>query len=342
MSSLHKSVRKALGFSTLLGGALLLGGCGGGGSGPSVPATPVPTTAPGTLLADEFNSGSLDGKRWTVLGSTLNIQRTQMGNTPSFAQDSDGTRYMRVKLDSYLPTPSVRDGNSLEFLGTEVGGTMRFARGNGVSFESRMRLSAPNQAGMVAAMFLYSEKGIYGGTPPLLLDEIDHELLTTPLNSGSPYTWTNIYNDFILHQPGQGDGDSYVNNPTKTEGLPEPIIATFNPSGWNTYRIEWKAGSVQWFINDTLIRTDTSARVPDDALGVRFNIWAASAPPTGWAAAFSDTLKAATSAADNKTYSLDVDWIHVKSLDGSAATTSPLVFSAPRTSGAPMAGYKGK
>ncbi len=349
MFSLHRPAHSALGFSLLLGSALFLNGCGGGGSsGPSVPtATPTPVPASNVLLDDEFNAGALDTKRWSVVSSDsttiYNIQRTQLGNKPDFAQDADGTRFMRIKLDTYLPVHTVKGSDTLSFLGTELNSKLRFARGNGVSFESRMRLSNANTLGLVDAFFAYGEKGTFDGTPPLSLDEIDHEMLTNTLFTKPPTSWTNIYNDFVLPQAGNTTGDSYF-DPIKTEGTFKPLVPGFDPTGWNTYRIDWKAGSVRWFINDTMTREDTSVRVPDDALGVRFNIWAPSGPPYGWTPAWSDSLKSAASAAENQTFAFDVDWVHVRTLDGKAPATSALVAPAPTTAtrrgGAAMGGFR--
>ncbi|BCM92078.1 hypothetical protein IAD21_03957 [Abditibacteriota bacterium] len=317
--------------SILLGGALLVSGCGGGGGGATVPtstpiptftpapnATATPTPVPGTAFADEFNAGSLDRTKWTTLDNSNRLQRTQFGNQPDFGQDTDGTRFMRVKIDSFLPDDTVRAAGILQFYGTELAANQKIARGTGVEFQARMRMSNPERGGLVGSFFLFGQKGNFGGNPPLSFDEIDHEVLTNGVNANPPYTWTNTYNDFRVPQTGVPSGDSYT-DPTKTIGLAEPTTTGYAAGNWNVYRVVWRAGQVQWFINDQLIRTETSGVVPDDALGVRFNMWAATAPPAGWAAAFDDTLKPANTLADNKTYSLDVDWVRVKSL--SATTT---------------------
>jgi hypothetical protein len=354
MFSIQRPVRrtlalKAVGSSLLLGGALFLGGCGGGGSGPSVPkatATPVPTpVASNVLMAEEFNAGALDANRWAVLGNS--IQRTLLGNKPTFDKDSDGTRFVRVPLHTFVPDPVVRQEGKLELFGTEFGSKTLFPQSQGLKFESRMRFTSQNQPGLVGAMFLFSEKGTYGGTPPLTLDEVDHELLSNSVNADTPYTWTNIYNDFITAQPdGKGGtlADPYDGNPTKTLGAGENLVPGFDKGGWNTYRIEWKPGSVQWFINDKLIRTDTSSRVPDSPLSVRFNIWgAASQAKGGWNAAYSDQLQPAASASADQTFSLDVDWLHVETLDGKVpSTSSALLRSSPASGDVPMAGYSSK
>lgn len=347
MFSFQRPARAALEFSLLLGGALALSGCGGGSSGPSVPsATPTPTPVPSVLLDDEFNAGALDSSRWAVDDASLSIQRTEFGNTPTFGQDSDGTRFVRLPLNTFVPDPAVRQAGQLEMFGTEFGTKAQFPQSQGLKFEARMRMTSAAQLGLVGSFFLFSEKGNYGSTPPLTIDEVDHELLSNAFVANPAYSWTNIYNDFIIAQPdGKGGivADPYDGNPTKTLGAPENLVPGFVPGGWNTYRIEWKPGSTQWFINDTLIRTDTSGRVPDAPLGVRFNLWAAqSQAKGGWQAAYSNTLQPATSAASSQTFSVDVDWVHVQTLDGKAPTTSALVRSASASGGAPMAGYSSK
>lgn len=331
--------------SVLLGGALLVSGCGGGGSGPSTPtptatntATPTPTI-PGLVFADEFNAGSLDRGKWAPLDRTSTLQRTEFGNQPDFNQDTDGTKFMRVKIDTYLPDDAARAEGKVQFYGTEVVAKSKVPRGTGIEFQARMRMSNPERTGLVGAFFLFGSKGTFGGTQPLSFDEIDHELLTNAFATNPPYTWTNIYNDFRVPQPGVPGGDSYFNT-DKQNGLSRPLslVPDFDGRGWNLYRIVWRPGSVQWFINDHPIWEDKSGRVPDDDLGVRFNLWAAK----DWAAAFSNDLKPAATAAENQSYSLDVDWVRVRTLD--STTTSPIRLKPLTTEqilrGGPGAGYR--
>ena len=332
MSSLNPSLRAFLApFSLILGGALLVSGCGGGGSGggpttptstpiPGVTPTPTATPLPGVVFSDEFDAGRLDSGKWTVLDRSNTLQRTEFGNQPVFSQDGDGTRFMRLKLDTFLPDGGAKAGGLVELFGTQVVANSKIDRGNGVEFQAKMRMTNPNQPGLVGAFFLFGQKGNFGGTPPLSFDEIDHELLTNAFVANPPYTWTNIYNDFRVPQPGLPTGDRY-DDLTKNDGQPRPIQSGFDKGGWNVYRIVWKPGQVQWFINgsDQPIATDTTGRVPDDALGVRFNLWAAAAPPIGWADAYSAALQAASTPGANQTFSLDVDWVRVRSL---GATTS--------------------
>ncbi len=335
MSFLNSSLRTPLALgSLLLGGSLLVSGCGGGGSGggPTTPtstpvpgATATPAPLPGTLFSDEFNAGALDTGKWTTLDSSNTLQRTEFGNQAAFSQDSDGTRFMRLKLDTFLPDSAAKAGGLLELYGTQVVANSKIERGSGVEFRARMRMANPDQPGLVGAFFLFGQKGNFGGTPPLSFDEIDHELLTNAFVANPPYTWTNIYNDFRIPQPGLPNGDRY-DDLTKNDGRARALTSGFNKATWNEYRIEWRAGEVKWFINDQLMASDTSVRVPDDALGVRFNLWGAAAPPIGWAAAYSAALQAAATPAQNQTFSLDVDWVRVKSLDSTtsaARSTSP-------------------
>ncbi len=322
----------------LLGGALLVAGCGGGGGGTSVPtatpgptATPTPTPIPGTVFSDEFNAGALDTAKWTTLGTDSTIQRTEFGNQPDFGQDTDGTRFMRVKLDTFLPDGAARAQGTRQFFGTEVAANQKVPlSGAGIVYEARIRVSNPEQQGLVGGFFAFgaNPNGSFGGTPPYSFDEIDHELLTTSFAAAKPYTWTNIYNDFRIPQPGFPSGDNYGDK-SRTNGLSNRFPPNYNPSGWNTYRMVWQATQVQWFINDQLIRSDppTAGPLPNDPMGVRFNIWAASSPAVGgWVDAYSDTLQPAATAAASQTYSVDVDWVRLRVL--SASTTSPATHSA--------------
>ena len=316
--------------SLALGGALLVSGCGGGGGGATTPtATSGPTatpTTPGVVFSDEFNSGSLNSSKWSTLDRTHVIQRTEFGNNATFGSDSDGTKFMRVNLDTFLPDDAARAEGKVQFYGTEIAGKTLIPRGNGVRFQARMRVGTPGRTGMVGSFFMFGQKGTYGGEPKLSYDEIDHELLTKAFAATPPYTWTNCYNDFRVPQPGLEGGDSYADE-TKNLGLAENYSTGYDSAGWNVYRIDWKPGQVEWFINDQLIRTDTSGRVPDDALAVRFNLWAAATQANGgWEAAADAAFTPAATAAENKTYSLDVDWVRVSGLNSTmtAAVSSRL------------------
>lgn len=310
--------------SVLLGGALLVSGCGGGGSGPTpnptatttpgATSTPAPTSAPVGTFADEFNSGSLDTVKWSVFDGSHKIQRTQFGNQPTFGQDTDGTRYMRLPLDTYLPGGAT---GGVELFGTEVYANQKIARGNGIVFEARLRETDPNQGGQVPSFFALGQKGDYGNiNNPLKVDELDYELLTAGNTATPRYVWTNSINDFTIEQPGTG-GDAY-NDTTKTVAFRTAPISGYTPGNWNVYRIAWKAGQVQWFINGQLIRTETSQVVPDEDLGVRFNLWGAS---NVWSDAYDGTLTAASTPAENKKYGLDVDWVRVTPLTANTTGT---------------------
>jgi len=350
MNFLPQRARFVFGPMLLLGGSLLLNGCGGGGGGTSVPvptATPAPTGPPGLLLDDEFNASSLDANRWSLQTSSAFIQRTQLGNRPTFAQDSDGTKYVQLPLSTYLPGVAPGNPADVTLSGTEFGTKVRYPQGTGLKFEARMRLPNVSQLGLVNAFFLFSAKDNFGGTPPFNIDEIDHELLTKAFTVRNPFTWTNDYNNFIIAQPdGKGGtiGDSYGGTPDKTLGQAKGLVAGYNPSNWNVYRIDWKPGSIQWYVNDVMIRSDSGSRVPDEPLGVRFNVWAAKDPTQGgWSDAYSDTLQPAKSAAESQTFNLDVDWVHVNTLDGNApAQNAPSVPANSPSTPMPMAGYTDK
>ena len=328
----------------LLGGVLLVAGCGGGGGGgatvptstPGPTPTPTATPLPGTVFSDEFNAGSLDTGKWSTLGSDMTLQRTRFGNKPEFGQeknpDNTFTQFMRVKLDTYLSGANAKQ----QFFGTEVVAGEKISPpqpGQTIDFQARIRVPNPKQLGLVGAFFAFGSKNTetFGSTPPESFDEIDHELLTNSFNLPQPSTWTNVYNDFRVPQPGvrNGDGDSYADT-SRTRGLANKSDPSYTPSTWNVYRILWQPTQVQWFINTTLIRTATpgSDPIPNDPIGVRFNIWAPEDPiKGGWIDAYNSALAPATTPAANQTYSIDVDWVRVRALD---STTSG---NARRTSG---------
>ena len=117
--------------------------------------------------------------------------------------------------------------------------------------------------GIVGGIFLYALKP--GSTT--YHDEIDFELLTNRPNG----VQTNIYSNEKL-----GTGN--------VQFVP---YASGSITDYHTYEIKWQPNQVSWFIDGTLVRTDTS-HVPTGPMNFHLNIWV---PDPGWPEAYRPQFK---------------------------------------------------
>ncbi|MEM9753821.1 MAG: glycoside hydrolase family 16 protein, partial [Planctomycetota bacterium] len=207
--------------------------------------------------------------------------RTQAKTDPTLiAQQVGGAA--ELVLDTFL------DGSA--FHGAEFISRRQFARGGGLSVEYRAKFdSAAVADGLVNGLFLYS--GVTRTLPSgIVRDELDWELLSNQIGNGDQGL-TNVYNE-------EGFG---------TPGNPQFVNPTVNLTQYQTYRIDWTPDSVQWFLNDQLVRTETTL-VPDDPMAVHANLWA---PDAGFGDAFSSSLQPAASEGANQQYKAQIDYIEV-------------------------------
>ncbi|MBV9470426.1 MAG: family 16 glycosylhydrolase, partial [Abitibacteriaceae bacterium] len=200
------------------------------------------------------------------------------GKVPTIVTEN-GTTFARFGLDTYNPAHA---GTNL--LGTEMWSNQQFTMGPGTEFETRIRgTNIPR--GVVYSFFTYKQRNF--GTDPDQ-EEIDNEFLG---NQATNQFWLNIWNN----------GSSWSTNPT---------VSGVDSTTWNTYKIRWLNDRVEWWINNTLVRTETNL-MPDDYMSVCYNIWAAD---SGWSTAYDSNLPASNSAAANTTYYFDVDYIRVRTI----------------------------
>lgn len=195
-------------------------------------------------------------------------------------------------FDSIAATPGAT------FLGTDLITKRNFAVGGGLRMTTRMRLDAPTaaQGGMVAAPFLYDVSRTLPPIPPgtLVRDEIDHEILTNNTVGSTPHnTLTNVWDD--------GDFAS--------AGAPQMIAnpAGFNATAFHDYRTDWTPSSVKYYIDNVLVRTESSV-VPDDPMRAHWNFWA---PDNTFAAAFNAGLTPSASG-PGTTYKVEIDKVQVE------------------------------
>ncbi len=193
-----------------------------------------------------------------------------------------------LDLDTYNPNDA---GTS--FLGSDVITKRNYAVGGGLRMTTRMRVQAGIPGGLVAAPFLYDTQR---ESPPgtLVRDEIDHEIITNFAQSAGPdNTSTNVWNDGDFASPGS---PVTITNP-----------AGFDVTQFHDYRTDWTPHSVKYYIDNTLVRTETTV-VPDDPMRAHMNFWA---PDSTFAAAYNAGLTPSATA-PGTTYHVEVDRIQIE------------------------------
>ena len=257
-----------------------------------------------TLFADEFNAGTLDSTKWSVADAGWVLQRARFGQQPLMTQ-SGSDRFARLRLDTYCPVawdPSPSDGLSQYFYGTEMYTKQLFALGSGVEFETRMRgNSLP--PGAIMAFFTYGDAGNFPTTARR--DEIDNEILG---NLSASKVWSHVWSGW---NPNYGYDDGIHDLTTI------PDVPGYNRNNWNIYKIRWLNNRVEIYINNVLVRTEVNI-LPQMPQSIHFNIWAAD---TYWQTAYNASLQTTTSARNNRSYSVDVDYLRVRSIAPSAGAS---------------------
>ena len=239
-----------------------------------------------TPFFEDFNGGAVDESIWAYpTGDASFNGRTQM--RAGYPSVSNGL--LHLQLDTYNPTANPV-GNS--FYGSEILSRRTFERGTGLIVEIRARMVTPVK-GLVGGAFLYH---YFSATQ--LHDEIDFELLTTLPNQ----VQTNIYANEPLG----------IGHP-EFAGLPHFDITPFN-----NYRVEWGPDRVRWFVNNQLVR-ENSTIVPKEPLNLHLNFYA---PDCSMAFACDANLVPAASPANNKTYFFDIDWVRVLLVENMNPTSS--------------------
>ena len=216
---------------------------------------------------------------------------------------------LRLRLQSFNPI----DVGSL-FLADEIRTRRTFAptENFGFSFETRARFvddaANPLSPGVIGGIFLF---GLDANFPQQNeRDEIDFELLSNfPQNIIS----TNIFND-----DGFNSGGNFV-----ISSLPGLDTTQFND-----YRIEWRMDSTRFFVNDQLIREDTTdlALEPQD---FRLNI---NTQGPGFVAAFSNEIQPTANPANNEIFIMEVDSLVVQQMPFFDTTVGTFVLADFTTS----------
>ena len=250
-----------------------------------------------TLLFDDFEGPALNTAIWGV--ATWNIgDRTQFGNQPTFGSDGTDT-WITLPLDTYNPGAPGR-----LVLGSEIYSLENFPVGGGVEFLARARLNE-TLGGLVAAFFTYNQQRQKGRW---ISDEIDFEVLSKqPIGRVLVTSWNDWgapgsdYEDSVHHAGAYLDLDDY------------------DWRAWNTYAMRWFPDRVEWYVNEALVRTQTSP-VPDMDQPVRANLWAGG---TTWPEAYDTALQPVSAEGLNSRYEWEIDYILVSRLDGGGGGDPP-------------------
>ena len=258
----------------------------------AAPATPVaqpaaaalaaaplqPTPDLQILFADDF-SAPLSTAKWDynhfASGGSFYGRTQQRQNLPL---DSGGA--LHLQLDTFNST-----GPGVSFLGSEAISVPTFSTAaGGTSFEITSRIVSP-VPGIVGGFFGFDLVDPATG----IHDELDTELLGNDAAAGRNRFNTNVYSN---DPPGPG----------------HPLFAPVTDiTAFHTYRMEWFADRVRWFVDGLFVREDT-AHVPQGAMALRLNVWA---PDASWADAYAASLQPAASEAANASYVVDVDGVRV-------------------------------
>lgn len=233
------------------------------------------------LLRDEFNAQSLDLGEWFIpTGEGSFLGRTQIrppSEPPLLAYGR-----LTLRLDTFNPTARVA-GDS--FWGSEIATHRVFDRGAGLSIRARVRVTPPVSPGLVASVFSYS-------TRAGVRDEIDFEILTNDVALGRPRILTNLF-----------DNDPF----SVAGGVQFATVGGVQWTDFNELEIQWLPDRVRWLVNGAIVRDDT-AKIPDEPMSVRLNVWA---PGSDFGDAFDARVRPATSARDNQSFFYDVDFVEI-------------------------------
>ena len=251
------------------------------------------------LLSENFDgTGLVDQSQWRLPfgGDGAFFGRTEVKTDLTNDYPSVNGGFATLQLDTFRD-----DGTGMStgaFHGAGLHTKRNFARGGGLRFEARARMSNV-VPGLDAGLFLFDvQRNNTDGD--LVRDEIDFELLSNDHSRA----FTNYWNDGSFFGPDAG-GDP-VN---------EVPFAGYDSTQFHTYRVDWLPNRVDWYIDNNLVRSLTD-NVPDDPMQFRMNLWA---PDEGFVDAFNAGLQPAASAAQNQTYDFEIDSVNITRLNTSVS-----------------------
>lgn len=174
-------------------------------------------------------------------------------------------------------------GAGTTFLGAQIGTRKKWGLGSydKVAFQARVRCPLGMPGGAVASLFSYNLLS----SKPFQHDEIDFEFASNVWQGANEAVNTNVYID-------------------DNTGIDLVVPTTVDFSGPIVFMIVWSSEDIRWYINDTLVRTETS--VPQSDMSLTLNFWV---PDSGWSWAYNAGLLAAAAPGTQWTY--EVDWANV-------------------------------
>lgn len=227
------------------------------------------------------------------------LGRTQLKTDAATDIPQQDGNVMVLKLETY----SSQDPGG-QFLGHENISKRNFARGEGLRFQSRLRLQENPPQGLIGSFISYDVQRDATGMGDLRRDEIDHELLGNEAQVASPHRhFTNVYDDIGFSGPMSGGNPQFHNG--------SPLPAGFDLTQFHTYRVDWLKDRVKWYVDGQLVRTETT-NIPDDPMLIRNNLWV---PDNGFADAYHASLQPTATPGTNQTYRMEVDFIEVARLN---------------------------
>jgi hypothetical protein len=93
-------------------------------------------------------------------------------------------------------------------------------------------------------------------------------------------------------------------------------VAGLDLTQFQNYKVEWTPQHMKWYVNNQLVRTQTS-NVPNDPMKLHFNLWA---PDSTFADAFNAALTPAATPGANQTYAVQVDHVEVNRINTTASS----------------------
>ena len=241
------------------------------------------------IIDEQFDGNAVDTSVFTFDDGNTIFGRTRLNSTAPTVQN--GT--LQLELQSFNPID-----NGALFLADEIRTIQTFAptQDFGFSFETRARFvddaNNPLSPGIIGGAFLFGLENLNER------DEIDFELLS---NNPQGEISTNIFND----QDFNSAGDFVI---TDVPGL--------DLTEFNDFRIETQINSTRFFVNDQLIREQTSnlALEPQD---FRLNI---NAQGPGFADAFSAEIQPTADPSENEINIFEVDSLVITQLPANDTT----------------------
>ena len=269
-------------------------------------AAPQATAQNQIIVDEQFDGNGVDTSIFTFSGSGDEsfFGRTQL-NSPQLPGPFDAPTVdngvLQLELNTYNPFAP-----GTFFLANEIRTIQQFAPNaqNGLSFETRARFvddaANPLSPGLIGGAFLF---GVDFSASPLVRDEVDFELLS---NFPQDTILTNIFND---------DGFTSSGN-AQFANVPGLDLTEFND-----FRIETTLANTQFFVNDQLIRSQTTDLAVDPQ-DFRLNI---NAQGPEFAAAFSAELQPTSDPAQNETFLYEVDSLVIAEIDPGMVPLGPPV-----------------